>query len=106
LEDIRGLLHLARKAGKLVLGQTAVLEKAKSSTDLLILITSDAGQVLLRKFRDIEFVDIRMTSDELGEVFNRDRLSVLAVSDKNFGDEIKKRLSARAGKPESRPLSD
>ena len=95
MEDIRGLLHLARKAGKLVLGQTAVLEKFKNGTELLILITSDAGQVLLRKFRDIEFINIRMTSDELGEVFNREKLSVLAVSDKNFSDEIKKRLNAQ-----------
>ena len=94
MKDIFGLLHLARKAGRLTLGQVAALEKAKSDENSLILIVSDAGNALLRKFENFNVVRIDKTSDELGEMFNREKLSVIVVSDRNLIKEIIKRLNS------------
>jgi ribosomal protein L7Ae-like RNA K-turn-binding protein len=94
LEDISGLLHLARKAGRLAIGLTQVLDKANSGKEILILVTSDAGKVLIKRFTGIDVKMIEMTSDRLGEIFKRDKISVIGILDRNLAKEIFKRLDS------------
>ena len=92
MEEISGLLHIAKKAGRLSIGSTAVLDKANSGKEITILVSSDAGKVLLRKLTGLDLKMIEMTSDRLGEIFNRETISVIGISDRNLSKEILRRL--------------
>lgn len=93
MKDITGLIHLSRKAGKLLIGQKAVIDRIKRNNGVLVLVASDAGNALKRKLMGIEFKILSYTSDKLGELFNRDRVSILAVDDPDFAKEISSRLN-------------
>jgi ribosomal protein L7Ae-like RNA K-turn-binding protein len=87
-----GLLHLCRKAGKLILGQKAVLSHHSGGDMMLILLSADAGSVLKRKFSHCRTLTVGLSSEKLGEIFGRNRLSVLGIADNSFANEIEKLL--------------
>jgi ribosomal protein L7Ae-like RNA K-turn-binding protein len=87
-----GLLHLCRKAGKLALGQKAVLSHHSRRDMMLILLSADAGSALKRKFSHCRTLTVGWSSEQLGEVFGRNKLSVLGITDDGFADEIEKIL--------------
>ncbi|MEE9554254.1 MAG: hypothetical protein V3W18_08155 [candidate division Zixibacteria bacterium] len=89
MEKLIGLFHISRKAGKILLGKTAVLDKAKSDRSILIIVSRDAGADLIRKLKEFDFVGIDLSSDQMGEIFNRSRLSVLAITDGGLAANIR-----------------
>ncbi len=89
MEKLIGLFHISRKAGKLLMGKTAVLDKAKSAGRILIVVSRDAGSDLIRKLDGFDFVSIDLSSDQLGEIFNRNKLSVLAITDGGLAASIR-----------------
>ena len=89
MEKLIGLFHISRKAGKLLMGKTVVLDKAKSGGFILIIVSRDAGSDLVRKLDGFDFVSIDLSSDQLGEIFNRNKLSVLAITDSGLAASIR-----------------
>jgi ribosomal protein L7Ae-like RNA K-turn-binding protein len=89
MERLIGLLHLSRKAGKLLLGQKAVLSLSSKNRQSLIIMAVDTGLSLRKKLAEKSTMTIRLSSDKLGEIFGRDRISVFGIADDNFAAEIK-----------------
>ena len=92
MERVIGLFHIARKAGKLLMGKTVVLDKLKSERGILVITSRDIGSDLERKLKGTESITIDLSSDQLGEIFNRNKLSVLAISDSGLAANIKNLL--------------
>jgi len=94
MERLIGLLHLCRKAGKLFLGQQAVLSLSSKNRQPLIIMAVDAGLSLKRKLAENSTMTIAWSSGKLGEIFGRERISVFGVADDNFAAEIKNILKS------------
>ena len=90
MEKLVGMLHLCRKAGKLHLGQKAVVSLASGNHAPLIILSSDAGYSLKRKFGESRSITLGWSSDKLGEIFGREKLSVLGINDDRFASEIER----------------
>jgi ribosomal protein L7Ae-like RNA K-turn-binding protein len=88
MERLIGLLNLCRKAGKLILGQKAVLSLLSRGGQPLILTARDTGEVLKRKLAGYRTITMKWPSDKLGGIFGRNRISVIGVTDENFASEI------------------
>jgi len=84
------MLHIARKAGKLVMGRTAVLEARKRDKDLLALVASDAGSDLMRKLEAFDMIRIDLNSDRLGEIFGREKLSLVGITDRGIAAAVRR----------------
>lgn len=90
MEKLVGLLHLSRKAGKLLLGQKIVLSFAAKEKISLILIAFDTGSALKKKLIHYKPVTINWSSDQFGEVFRRNKISVAGIIDSGMAGEILK----------------
>jgi ribosomal protein L7Ae-like RNA K-turn-binding protein len=88
MDKLAGLLHLCNKAGKLAFGRVAVCSSADRGEVALALITCDCGNDLRRKLSRVDTITSDWTSDKLGEIFERNRLSVVGIKDRGFADEI------------------
>jgi len=91
-----GLLGLARRAGKLAMGATAVARMVNGGEKPLVILASDAGSSLRGSAERWEPVagvvtDV-LTSDEMAEAMGRQKLAVMAVADPGFVRGIKKNL--------------
>jgi ribosomal protein L7Ae-like RNA K-turn-binding protein len=94
MDKLVGLLHLCRKAGKLKIGQKAVLSAQSLEHLPLILISADAGSALKRKCMTFDTITMDWNSDKMGGIFDRDKVSILGIADAGFAAEIKKILSS------------
>lgn len=90
MEKLVGLLHLSRKAGKLLLGQKIVFSFAAKGKISLILLASDTGSALKKKLIHDKPVTINWSSDQFGEVFGRNKISVAGIIDSGMAGEIMK----------------
>lgn len=97
MDKLAGMLHISRKAGKLLLGKTAVLKQAESDRALFIITSRDAGSDLKRKLTGLNMFGIDLSSDQLGEIFGRDKLSVLAITDSGLAANVKNMLKKTRG---------
>jgi ribosomal protein L7Ae-like RNA K-turn-binding protein len=88
MERLIGILHLCRKAGKLILGQKAVLNHLSRGRQPLILTALDAGAVLRKKLTGYRTITMRWSSDKMGGIFGRERISVIGIMDEDFASEI------------------
>jgi len=91
-----GLLGLARRAGKLALGASAVERMVHGGDKPLVILASDAGASLrgsTERWDPVEGVvaDV-LTSDEMAEAMGREKLAVMAVADPGFVRGILKNL--------------
>ena len=91
-----GLLGLARRAGKLAVGASAVERLVHGGEKQLVVLASDAGASLrgsVERWEPVEGVvaDI-LTSDEMAEAMGRQKLAVMAVADPGFVRGILKNL--------------
>ena len=91
-----GLLGLARRAGKLAVGASAVERLVHGGGKPLVVLASDAGASLrgsVERWEPVEGVvaDI-LTSDEMAEAMGRQKLAVMAVADPGFVRGILKNL--------------
>lgn len=88
------LLGLAQRAGKVVSGETFVLEKIKSKEAKLVFVASDASLNTSGRIKDkawfyeIEVIDI-FTSEELSNSIGKTSRKTIAVLDKGFAEKMK-----------------
>ena len=93
-EKLIGLLGLARKAGVLAVGFTAVEKLVKRGQRPLVVLATDVGASQRGKITRWEpvrgfLVDV-LTSKEMAEAFGRDKLVVVGLSDPGFVHGIAK----------------
>ncbi len=98
LQKIFGLIGLAMRAGKLDAGRFAVIKSLKQSKTRLIIFSTDASRKLEKEIRslagNIKIIHLS-EKNRLGALLGRNELAVLAVSDKNFADEIEKLIKSQ-----------
>lgn len=91
------IISLAKKAGRISSGETAVLGDIKSFKSYLILIAEDASEGTKKKFTDKSAYykvpcRIYAAKETLGYAIGRDVSSVISVNDEGFAESILKRL--------------
>lgn len=89
MEKLAGLLHISRKAGKLLLGRTSISAAVKKRGDVLVLTSRDANPRLLKSFGRSEIMKTGLSSKELGNIFDRDRLSFLGIIDRSLAAGVR-----------------
>ena len=89
-KKLRGAIGLARKAGKLALGDRAVRESVLTGRTVLVLAESSASEGTKKRMRYLcenmstEFYEIR-TEEPLSHSVGRDTVKLFAVCDEGFG---------------------
>jgi ribosomal protein L7Ae-like RNA K-turn-binding protein len=95
-EKVKSLLGLARKAGKVVLGQVGVKNAiAKGRLSLLILAKDCSGKTgeKFLKLTKGEIAGIQIFSkEELGKIWGKSQIGVAGVLDQNFAQALLKEL--------------
>jgi ribosomal protein L7Ae-like RNA K-turn-binding protein len=91
---ILNFLGLVMRAGKIITGESLVIEAIQARKAKLVFLASDSGVSTSKKvtdkakFYEIEIIDL-FTSDELSQAIGKAR-KVLAVSDKGFAENLMK----------------
>ena len=91
---MKSLLGLARRAGKLVIGDEGVMKAVRAKKAVLVLIASDASAGTLKRYQDkcaFYGTELVTAGDRavLGQAIGRAEQVVLAVVDKGFADGIR-----------------
>jgi ribosomal protein L7Ae-like RNA K-turn-binding protein len=100
--ELTGLLGLAQRAGKVVIGSTAVSHEVRRPRQaLLIIFASDfspsAREKVLAKTTTAAPKILELgTMAEWGEFFGRQKVGVVAVVDKNFAAGILQKVTRSA----------
>ena len=85
--DLHKLLGLAKRAGKLQIGRSAVVNAIKQDRVKILIIAEDASQKISRELEKSE-KDIQVlrfgVKNQLGEILGRDEVAVLAICDSHF----------------------
>jgi ribosomal protein L7Ae-like RNA K-turn-binding protein len=94
---VRGVIGLARRAGKLLLGEETVLDAVRNGTVRYVLLASDAGPNTTKRVKDkTAFRGIPLSSvlpgAEIADAAGRRVLKVCGFSDKGFADLLAKAL--------------
>ena len=89
-----GLLGLARRAGKLGMGFSAVEKMVAKGENPVVIAASDMGESLrgkVSRWQPVRGVvtDV-LTGEDMARAFGRDKLAVVAVSDSGFVKGIRK----------------
>ncbi|HEY8552202.1 MAG TPA: ribosomal L7Ae/L30e/S12e/Gadd45 family protein [Thermaerobacter sp.] len=100
--DPKGLLGLARRAGRLAAGDHAVRFALQRGRAALVLVAEDAGAACRRRFahltaREAVPMVVWGRKADLGAAVGRSQCAVLAVTDKGLAAALRDRLSAGAG---------
>lgn len=88
-----GMLGLARRAGKVVCGTDAVIDKVRTKKAYLVIVSSDVSESTIKRITDkCSFYGIQKilygTSEENGKAIGKTDVATIAVTDKNFADTI------------------
>jgi ribosomal protein L30E len=87
-EKVLGLLGLARRAGRLAMGATAVEKLVRHGRPPVVIIARDAGENQRRRFASLGpirgLVDELVGREDLAERLGRSELVVVAVNDPGF----------------------
>jgi len=100
VNNILSMLGLAKKAGRLEIGEEPVGAAARARDARLILLASDAADNTLRRARHFAdagaclLTQIPATKDELGSAVGRTSCAMLAITDIGFADAVAKKLAA------------
>ncbi len=96
-ENVRkmlGLLGLARRAGRLAIGFSAVEMEVRGARKVLVIAASDMGASQKSKVNRFEnlagLIDDALTSEQMAEAFGRNKLAIIGLSDSGFVKGIKK----------------
>ena len=102
------LLGLARRAGQLAVGFSAVEQLVRRPGNTLVVAATDMGASQKSKVNRFEnlsgLVDDVLTGQQMAEAFGRDKLVIVGLSDPGFIKGIKKligEVDPSAGKPSS-----
>lgn len=94
-EKILNLLGLAKRAGKVSMGQDLVLrEISRGSRNILVFLASDAGDNIKKKINDktkyykLSLIDT-FSTDELSKALGSVNRKTVVVNDKGFINKIK-----------------
>ena len=102
MDKARNYLSLARKAGRIELGEEPVGAAARAKKARLILVASDAGAHSWRRAKSFVAgtaqlcIKVPFTKDELGESIGRTSLAMAAITDPSMALAFVKAL----GEPE------
>ena len=100
-DPILHLLGLARKAGKIELGEEPVGAACRARYAKLVLLASDAAANTRRRCAhfgeagNVLWLEIPYTKEELGFQFGRGSCAMLALTDSGFAASIVEKLAAR-----------
>jgi ribosomal protein L7Ae-like RNA K-turn-binding protein len=87
-ERLVALLGLARRAGKLAMGYTAVAQLVRRGERPLVIVAADAGagqRGRIARWTPVRgLVDNVLTAEDLAAALGREKLSVVGVSDPGF----------------------
>jgi ribosomal protein L7Ae-like RNA K-turn-binding protein len=87
-EKVLGLLGLARRAGRLAMGATAVEKLVRQGRPPVVVIARDAGENQRRRLAGLRpvrgLVDTLLDREQLAERLGRKELVVVAVDDPGF----------------------
>ena len=93
-DKLLGLLGLARRAGKLGMGVSAVEKMVVRGENPMVIAATDMGESLKGKVARWEpvrgVVSGVLTGEDMARAFGRDKLAVVAVSDSGFVKGIRK----------------
>lgn len=97
-DSLLGLLGLCKKAGKLELGDEPVSIAAREHRARLILMASDAGDVILRKGAGLSTdncpaLAVPFTKAQLGSAVGRSACALLCVTEVGFASALVKKLA-------------
>ncbi len=88
------LLGLARRAGRLAMGFSAVEQLVRKRGRVLVIAAADMGAAQKSKVERFEnlagLIDDALTSEQLAEAFGRNKLAIIGLSDPGFIKGIKK----------------
>ncbi len=95
-DSVLRLLGLARRAGKLMLGSTAVLRALRKAEGGVVFLARDAGADLRRKIErnrgNCRLAPPIFSQEELATAFGKRKLAVVSVHDRDFVSGIEKHL--------------
>ena len=100
MDKILSLLGLAKKAGRLEVGEEPVGAAARARDARLILLSSDAADNTARRAKHFAdagaclCVTIPATKDELGRAGGRTSCAMAAITDVGFAEAVAKKLAA------------
>lgn len=87
-DKLCGLLGLARRAGKLAVGASAVERMVHQGARPLVVLATDAGASLrgtVERWEDLRtVVDDVLSCEEMARAFGREKLAIVAVADPGF----------------------
>lgn len=103
-----GLLRLARKAGRVVVGIALTREAVRSGRARAVWIADDLvehrGRALIERWRSAGVSIYRgWSKDELGDLAGKPAVAVLSVTDPNIAAGVSQILAATAEIEEERP---
>lgn len=87
-DRVKGMLGLAKKAGKLVNGEEMVLDSIRSGKAYIVIVSTDASDNTRKLFHD-KCSYYRVPIYDYGTRIDLGHVS-LAVCDRNFAESIKK----------------
>ncbi len=99
MDKLLNLIGLAKKAGKLEVGEEPVGAAARSQHARLILIASDAAENTRRRAKhfgdagECICIEIPATKEALGKALGRTSCALLALTDIGFAEAIAKKLA-------------
>lgn len=87
-DKLLGFIGLARRAGALTYGQTAVMDEIKKSRVKIILFSSDFNektkQKILESCKNIKVLTLPYSKEEIAFAIGTKPTGVLSVNDENF----------------------
>lgn len=99
MNKVLGLLGLAKKAGKIEVGEEPTGAAARAKDARLLLIASDAADNSFRRLKHFAdagaclYARLPCTKDELGRAVGRTSCAMAAVTDIGFAEAIAKKLA-------------
>ena len=99
MNKVLGLLGLAKRAGKLEVGEEPTGAAARAKDARLLLIASDAADNSCRRLRHFAdagaclYAKLPCTKDELGSALGRTSCAMVAVTDVGFAEAVAKKLA-------------
>lgn len=93
--NLKGLLGLCRRSGKMSLGHDAVVTAIKKRKTYLVFTCSDASERLKKEIKDecsfdgrnIKYIDAPFGTDELAFCISS-KAKVISIDDQNFADKL------------------
>ena len=92
-DKVHGMLGLARRAGKLLIGTENVLRQIRGKHATLVILATDASSNTTKTIEnkcgtyDIPVIR-RYTADELNAAVGKDDAKVFAVTDRSFAEAL------------------